>query len=136
MKNENTFARLINLLAGVALLVGISVEVLTGDHQNYSSWYFSKDRSKMRKNEGKILEKGRRKVKYYKFTHPVLIERKIYKTYGLIVIFNHKPVRIIFDISTDRKAMIKFVKDLNESDIDSNQLDDVIEDFIEELYIP
>lgn len=39
MKNENTFARLINLLAGVALLVGISVEVLTGDHQNYSSWY-------------------------------------------------------------------------------------------------
>jgi hypothetical protein len=32
MKNENTFARLINLLAGVALLVGISVEVLTGDH--------------------------------------------------------------------------------------------------------
>ncbi|MBQ2019002.1 MAG: two pore domain potassium channel family protein [Alistipes sp.] len=39
MKNENTFARLINLLAGVALLVGISVEVLTGDHQSYSSWY-------------------------------------------------------------------------------------------------
>ena len=39
MKNENTFARLINLLAGVALLVGISVEVLTGDHQNYSLWY-------------------------------------------------------------------------------------------------
>ena len=39
MKNDNTFARLINLIAGVALLVGISVEVLTGDHQSYSSWY-------------------------------------------------------------------------------------------------
>lgn len=39
MKNDNTFARLINLIAGVALLVGISIEILTGDHQNYSSWY-------------------------------------------------------------------------------------------------
>lgn len=39
MKNDNTFARLINLIAGVALLVGISVEVLTGDHQSYSLWY-------------------------------------------------------------------------------------------------
>lgn len=39
MRGDNTFVRLINLIAGVALLVGISVEVLTGDHQNYSSWY-------------------------------------------------------------------------------------------------
>lgn len=39
MKNDNTFARLINLIAGVALLVGISIEVLTGDHQSYSAWY-------------------------------------------------------------------------------------------------
>lgn len=39
MKNDNTFARLINLIAGVALLVGISIEVLTGDHQSYSTWY-------------------------------------------------------------------------------------------------
>lgn len=39
MKNDNTFARLINLIAGVALLIGISIEVLTGDHQSYSAWY-------------------------------------------------------------------------------------------------
>ena len=39
MKNDNTFARMINLIAGVALLVGISIEVLTGDHQSYSAWY-------------------------------------------------------------------------------------------------
>ena len=31
--------RMINLLAGVSLLVGISIEVLMGDHQSYSSWY-------------------------------------------------------------------------------------------------
>jgi voltage-gated potassium channel len=36
---DNSFARMVNLLAGVALLVGISVEVLTGDHQSYSVWY-------------------------------------------------------------------------------------------------
>lgn len=30
---------MINLIAGVALLVGISIEVLTGDHQSYSAWY-------------------------------------------------------------------------------------------------
>ncbi len=39
MKNDNIFARLINLIAGVALLVGISIEVLSGDHLHYSSWY-------------------------------------------------------------------------------------------------
>lgn len=39
MKTDNTFARMINLLAGVALLVGVSVEVLTGNHLVYSNWY-------------------------------------------------------------------------------------------------
>ena len=39
MKEDNTFARMINLLAGVALLVGVSVEVLTGNHLVYSNWY-------------------------------------------------------------------------------------------------
>lgn len=39
MRDNNTFTRLINLIAGVALLVGISIEVLTGDHLVYSSWY-------------------------------------------------------------------------------------------------
>ncbi len=31
--------RMINLIAGVALLVGISIEVLTGNHHTYSEWY-------------------------------------------------------------------------------------------------
>ena len=39
MKSENKFPRLINLLAGIALLVGVSIEVLTGDHHTYSEWY-------------------------------------------------------------------------------------------------
>lgn len=36
---RNSFVRMINLLAGVSLLVGISIEVLMGNHQSYSSWY-------------------------------------------------------------------------------------------------
>ncbi|MBR5877743.1 MAG: two pore domain potassium channel family protein [Alistipes sp.] len=33
------FGGVVNLLAGVALLVGVSIEVLTGDHLSYSEWY-------------------------------------------------------------------------------------------------
>lgn len=39
MASEKNFMRILNMLAGVALLVGISVEVLTGNHHTYSSWY-------------------------------------------------------------------------------------------------
>lgn len=39
MKADNSFARMINLIAGVALLVGVSIEVLTGNHHTYSEWY-------------------------------------------------------------------------------------------------
>ena len=39
MISGNSTARMINLLAGIALLVGISVEVLTGNHHTYSEWY-------------------------------------------------------------------------------------------------
>ena len=35
----HNFARMINLLAGVSLLVGVSIEVLMGNHLSYSSWY-------------------------------------------------------------------------------------------------
>lgn len=31
--------RVLNMLAGVVLIIGISVEVLTGNHHTYSSWY-------------------------------------------------------------------------------------------------
>lgn len=36
---ERTFVRMINLLAGLALLIGVSIEVLQGNHLSYSSWY-------------------------------------------------------------------------------------------------
>ena len=39
MNSGGFMTRMINLLAGIALLVGVSVEVLTGDHYTYSEWY-------------------------------------------------------------------------------------------------
>ena len=39
MKSDNNLPRIINLLAGLALLIGISIEVLTGNHLTYSKWY-------------------------------------------------------------------------------------------------
>ena len=39
MISGNSTARMINLIAGIALLVGISVEVLKGNHHTYSEWY-------------------------------------------------------------------------------------------------
>lgn len=34
-----SFVRIINLIAGVALLLGVSIEVLQGNHLSYSLWY-------------------------------------------------------------------------------------------------
>ncbi|MBR5139222.1 MAG: two pore domain potassium channel family protein [Alistipes sp.] len=39
MNSARFMTRMINLLAGIALLVGVSVEVLTGNHYTYSEWY-------------------------------------------------------------------------------------------------
>ena len=39
MSSGGPIRRMTNLIAGVALLVGVSVEVLTGNHHTYSEWY-------------------------------------------------------------------------------------------------
>jgi len=39
MITESNWMKLVSLFAGIALMVGISVEVLTGDHRTYSEWY-------------------------------------------------------------------------------------------------
>ena len=39
MISVSVIMRMINLIAGLALLVGISVEVFTGNHHTYSEWY-------------------------------------------------------------------------------------------------
>ena len=69
-------------------------------------------------------------MKYVAFLHFARIEKKIVKTYGIAVIENKKCIRIIKDISMDRNAVKRFVKDLNDSQIELVHLDDVIEDFL------
>lgn len=39
MSRINYILRIASLIAGIGLLTGISVEVLTGDHRIYSAWY-------------------------------------------------------------------------------------------------
>ena len=39
MSRLNSILRIASLIAGIALLTGISIEVLTGDHRVYSDWY-------------------------------------------------------------------------------------------------
>lgn len=39
MNSDSSMRRMINLIAGIALLVGVSIEVLTGNHHTYSEWY-------------------------------------------------------------------------------------------------
>lgn len=39
MTSENYFMRILNLLAGITLIVALSIEVLTGNHLSYSNWY-------------------------------------------------------------------------------------------------
>ena len=69
-------------------------------------------------------------MKYYAFLHFAKIENRIVKTYGIAVVENKKIIRKIKDVSTDRKAIMRFVKNLNTSQIELVHLDDVIEDFL------
>lgn len=39
MKTEGDIMRMVNLIAAVAIMVGLSIEVLAGNHQTYSEWY-------------------------------------------------------------------------------------------------
>lgn len=39
MKSEGEMMRIVNLIAAIVIMVGLSIEVLTGNHRTYSSWY-------------------------------------------------------------------------------------------------
>ena len=39
MRSEGKMMRIVNLIAAIAIMVGLSIEVLTGNHRTYSSWY-------------------------------------------------------------------------------------------------
>lgn len=39
MTSESYFMRILNLIAGVSLIIGLSIEIFTGNHLSYSDWY-------------------------------------------------------------------------------------------------
>lgn len=39
MRSEGEMMRIANLIAAIAIMVGLSIEVLTGNHRTYSAWY-------------------------------------------------------------------------------------------------
>ncbi len=74
MSSESYFMGIINLLAGIALIVGLSVEVLTGNHHTYSSWYL-------------WLQFSVCVIFILDFAHALLVGGKSYRTRLLNLIF-------------------------------------------------
>ena len=68
-------------------------------------------------------------MKYVAMTHFTMIEKKIVKTYGIIVLKKRIPVKVVKDVSLDVKAVQDLVKRLNENEVELVHLFDVIEDF-------
>lgn len=69
-------------------------------------------------------------MKYIMFPHCVKIENKIIKTYGITVFQSKSLIKVIKDVSTERKAVKQLVKDMNKYQIELVHIDDVLEDFI------
>ena len=68
-------------------------------------------------------------MKYVVFSHRVVIENDMVKTYGIVVVNKFVPVRVMKDISTNYKTVHKLAKKLNKGKVDLVHIDDVIEDF-------
>lgn len=69
-------------------------------------------------------------MKYIMFPHITKIEEKIVKTYGIVCFEKLFYRKIVKDVSTDRKATKRLVKDLNDYQVELIHLNDVIEDFL------
>lgn len=69
-------------------------------------------------------------MRYVMFPHLTRIEEKTVKTYGVMCFNKFLCGKIVKDISTDRKSVRQFVRDLNDYQIELVHLDDVLEDFL------
>lgn len=68
-------------------------------------------------------------MKYVALPHFTRIEKKIVKTYGIIVFKEYIPVKFIKDVYLDGDAIRTLVKRLNQFEVELVHLYDVIEDF-------
>ncbi len=68
-------------------------------------------------------------MRYVALPHFTMIEKKIVKTYGIIVLKKHIPVKIVKDVCLDGDAIRTLVDRLNQFEVELVHLFDVIEDF-------
>ncbi|MDO4302146.1 MAG: DUF6514 family protein [Clostridia bacterium] len=69
-------------------------------------------------------------VKYAIVKDTLSIEGISYNTYGIIVLFNNKPIRYISDIFLNENEIESFVSLCNELKLSPIHLDEVIDDII------
>ena len=71
-------------------------------------------------------------MKYRMFPHFIVVEKKLYKSYGLVATEKNCATLILKDVSMDRNAVERLVKDLNTQQIKLNNLDAVLNNFFEQ----
>lgn len=71
-------------------------------------------------------------MKYRMFPHFIVVEKRVYKSYGIIATEKNCAVLILKDVSVDRNAVEQLVQDLNMQQIRLNNLDAVLTNFFEQ----
>lgn len=70
-------------------------------------------------------------MKYRMFPHFIVVEKRLYKSYGIVAIEKNCATLILKDVSMDRNAVEQLVQDLNAQQIKLNNLDAVLNNFFD-----
>lgn len=71
-------------------------------------------------------------LKCFVIPHLILIEKRLFLTYGLLVIKPFKFIRFFKDVSLENDKVKKLRKQLDESDVELIHLKDIVLDYISE----
>ena len=70
-------------------------------------------------------------MKYRMFPHFIVVEKRVYKSYGIVATEKNCATLILKDVSMNRNAVERLVKDLNTQQIKLNNLDAVLNNFFD-----
>lgn len=68
-------------------------------------------------------------MKYIMIPHYIRIDNKYVKTYAIAAINKYIVVKLVKDVSTDKRAVSDLVKRLNAGKVELIHLENIIEDF-------
>lgn len=71
-------------------------------------------------------------MKYRMFSHFIVVKKRVYKYYGIVATEKKCGTLILKDVSMDRNAVEQLVQDLNAQQIRLNNLDAVLNNFLEQ----